>query len=81
MINRLRELGANHYCFGIWDSPTDFDDLRYEFAPAAQQAGLQLLPYVVPPSETFEWGKSSRPYRMDYIAWAEAFARLALDSR
>lgn len=79
MINRLRDLGANHYCFGVWDSPTDFDDLRYEFAPAAQQAGLQLLPYVVPPSETFSWGKASRPYRMDYIAWAEAFARLALD--
>ncbi|GAB3766781.1 hypothetical protein [Microlunatus parietis] len=79
MINRLRDLGANHYCFGIWDSPTDFDDLRFEFAPAAQEAGLQLLPYVVPPSETFSWGKASRPYRMDYIAWAEAFARLALD--
>ncbi len=78
MISLLTSIGANHYCFGIWDSPTDFDDLRNEFAPAAQAAGIQLMPYIVPPSETFSWGKSSQPYVMDYIAWARAFAELSL---
>jgi hypothetical protein len=78
MIELLRRIGANHYFFGIWDSPTDFDDLGQEFAPAAQQAGIQLLPYIVPPSETFAWGKSSYPHVMDYLAWARAFAELSL---
>lgn len=78
MIELLQRIGANHYFFGIWDSPTDFDDLVEEFAPAAQQANIQLLPYIVPPSETFSWGRSSHPYVMDYLAWARAFAELSL---
>lgn len=78
MIELLTSIGADHYCFGIWDSPTDFDDLHLEFLPAAQHAGIQVMPYIVPPSETFSWGKSSQPYVMDYIAWASAFAELSL---
>ncbi len=78
MIELLTSIGANHYCFGIWDSPTDFDDLHQEFLPAAQAAGIQVMPYIVPPSETFAWGKSSQPFVMDYIAWARAFAELSL---
>ncbi|MDN5727586.1 MAG: hypothetical protein L0G99_16900, partial [Propionibacteriales bacterium] len=78
MIERLLEVGANHFFFGIWDSPTDFDDLCVEFAPAAERAGLLLTPYIVPPSETFEFGRASEPYRTDYLAWAEAMAELSL---
>ncbi|MFC7623530.1 hypothetical protein [Microlunatus sp. GCM10028923] len=79
MIELLQRIGANHYFFGIWDSPTDFDDLRLEFAPAAQAAGIQLLPYIVPPTETYSWGRASRPYVMDYLAWAKALAELSLE--
>ncbi|SDT27330.1 hypothetical protein SAMN04489812_4908 [Microlunatus soli] len=77
-IAMLQEIGANHYFFGIWDSPTDWDDLRLEFAPAAQQAGIQVLPYIVPPTETFDWGRASRPYLLDFEAWAREFATLSL---
>lgn len=78
LIETLQSIGANHYTFGIWDSATDWDDLRLEFAPAAQAAGIQIMPYIVPPTETHSIGRASRPYRLDFIAWAKAFAELSL---
>lgn len=78
MIARLTEVGANHFFFGVWDSPTDWDDLRTEFAPAALRADIQVTPYLVPPSETFEAGRASEPHRMDYLAWATEVAELSL---
>jgi hypothetical protein len=80
MIAKLQQLGANTYIYGIWDSPTDWDDLRREFAPAAAQAGLDVWIYLVPPSETDRnGGRASRPYLMDYVAWARACAELSVE--
>ncbi|WP_020577011.1 hypothetical protein [Actinopolymorpha alba] len=80
LIGRLKELGANTYIYGIWDSPTDWDDLRLEFAPAAAEAGIDVWIYLVPPSETDRaGGRASRPYVMDYLAWSRACAELSLE--
>lgn len=78
MISMLKSVNANHFSFGIWDSPTDWDDLRLEFAPAAQAENIQIMPYIVPPTETRLDGRASRPHIMDYIAWARDFAELSL---
>lgn len=78
-LGRLRELNLNHYCYGIWDSPTDWDDLRAEFLPAAADAGIDVWPYIVPPSETREDGRASRPFVTDYVGWATAIAELSLE--
>lgn len=77
LVAKLRDLGVNTYLYGIWDSPTDWDDLRLEFLPAAAEAGICVWPYLVPPSETDENGRASRPYLMDYVAWAKAMAELS----
>lgn len=79
MIAKLVELGANTYIYGIWDSPTDWDDLREEFAAAAAEAGIDVWVYLVPPTETSrDGGRASRPYLMDYLAWARACAELSI---
>jgi hypothetical protein len=80
MIAKLVELGANTYIYGVWDSPTDWDDLRLEFAPTAARAGIDIWVYLVPPSETDRHGgRASRPYVMDYLAWARACAELSVE--
>jgi hypothetical protein len=80
MIARLTELGANTYIYGIWDAPTDWEDLRAEFAPAAAAAGIDVWVYLVPPTETSRDGvRASRPYLMDYLAWARACAELSVE--
>lgn len=79
LIRRLVEMNVNTYLFGIWDSPTDFDDLRLEFLPAAHRVGLDVIPYIVPPSETREDGRASRPFMTDYVAWARAIAELSVE--
>ncbi|HET6739324.1 MAG TPA: hypothetical protein VFH76_10325 [Kribbella sp.] len=78
LIRRLLDLNANTYLYCIWDSATDFDDLRNEFLPAAAAYGIDVIPYIVPPTETSEHGRASRPYRLDYVGWATAFAELAV---
>lgn len=84
LIKRLTAAHATTYTFGIWDSPTDWDDLRLEFAPAAQRAGIEVMVYLVPPSECFLnqarhlAGRCSRPYELDYRAWAEQIAGLSV---
>lgn len=78
LVRRLREMNVNTYLFGIWDSPTDWDDLRTEFLPAAKKASIDVIPYIVPPSETTENGRASRPFMTDYVRWAEAIAELSL---
>jgi hypothetical protein len=78
MIRRLREANANTFLYGIWDSPTDWDDLRLEFIAAAATAGIDVIPYLVPPSETFDHGRASRPYRLDFVRWATEIAALSL---
>lgn len=82
LIAKLQGMHATHYTYGIWDSPTDWDDLRLEFLPAAEKAGIQVLAYLVPPSESqVNGGKASRPYNTDYVAWAQALANLSLQQK
>lgn len=90
LIARLQQLHVNTYIFQIWNSPTDWGDLVNEFAPAAQRAGIQVWPYITPPSECYYYnadgtpkprdqrGRCSQPYGMDYVAWAKAIANLSL---
>lgn len=90
LIRQLKKLNVNTYVFQIWNSPTDWGDLVDEFAPAAQKAGIQVWPYIVPPSECdyynsdhtikprYQRGRCSQPFREDYVAWAEAIADLSL---
>ncbi|MEV0714974.1 hypothetical protein, partial [Asanoa sp. NPDC050611] len=78
LVRRLVGMNVNTYLYGIWDSPTDWDDLRSEFLPAASAAGIDVIPYIVPPSETTENGRASRPFMTDYVRWAEAIAELSL---
>lgn len=75
MIARLKELHANTYNYLIWNSPSDFDDLRLEFLPAAQKAGIKVWVYLVPPSESRV--KASFPYKTDYEQWARVLAELS----
>ncbi|QWF77772.1 hypothetical protein [Amycolatopsis sp. CA-230715] len=79
LIERLTAAGVTTYLYGIWDSPTDWDDLRREFLPAAAAAGIEVWVYVVPPSECFPGGRCSQPYQQDYLAWAREIAKLSRD--
>ncbi|WP_161606005.1 hypothetical protein [Microlunatus speluncae] len=84
MIKRLRELNVTMYSYTVWDQDTDWADLVEEFAPAAQAAGIEIMVYIVPPSEcylndtTHLDGRCSRPYNLDYRAWAKAIAELSV---
>ncbi|RZQ65565.1 hypothetical protein [Amycolatopsis suaedae] len=84
LVSKLREHGLNTYVYGIWDSPTDWDDLRLEFAPAAAAAGIKIWVYTVPPSECFDnpaphlSGRCSRPFKLDFVRWAQEIATLSL---
>ncbi|MBM7789051.1 NEW3 domain-containing protein [Tenggerimyces flavus] len=82
-IDVLKRLGVNTYVYLIWNSPTDWDDLVHEFAPAAERAGIRLWLYLVPPSECqdspirHENGRCSRPFTNDYVRWAKEIATLS----
>lgn len=84
LMCRLTAAHATTYTFGIWESATDWDDLRTEFAPAAQRAGIEVMVYLVPPSECFPdpqkhlAGRSSRPFELDYPEWARQIAQLSV---
>lgn len=84
LISKLKREGLNTYVYGIWDSPTDWDDLRTEFAPAAGRAGIRIWVYVVPPSECLDSpvphrsGRCSRPYKLDFVSWAREIAKLSV---
>ncbi len=84
MINRLRQLNATMFTYDIWELKTDWDDLVKEFAPAAERAGIDIMVYIVPPTECFladkphVAGRCSRPFEKDYVAWASAIAELSI---
>lgn len=79
MVTRLEELDVTTYYWLIWHAPTDWDDLKL-FLPKASQAGIEVLVYLVPPSESPpQYGSIySEPFRLDYSRWAEEIARLSL---
>lgn len=75
LVRRLQELGVNTYFYLIWHSPSDWDDLRKEFLPAASRAGIDVWVYLVPPSEARQ--QRSEPYGTDYVAWMRAVGHLS----
>ncbi|MET9318184.1 hypothetical protein ABZX12_40720 [Kribbella sp. NPDC003505] len=83
LVKRLKDLGVNTYVYGIWDSPTDWDDLRLEFLPAADRAHIDVWVYLVPPTECSDSadrlraGRCSRPFKLDFIAWAREISALS----
>ena len=79
MVSRLKELGVTTYYWLLWHASTDWDDLKL-FLPKAAEAGIDVWPYLVPPSESPpQFGNSySEPFRLDYHRWAEEIAKLSL---
>jgi hypothetical protein len=53
--------------------PESWEDFK-RLAAAANSANIDLWPVILPPSEG-----ASQPYGHDYLAWAEAFAKLSLE--
>jgi hypothetical protein len=77
MAARLKELGVSTY-YWLVNVPGDWESLQ-EFLPEAAAMGLQVWPYLVPPSESPPHVKYySEPYKLDYQRWAEEIARLSL---
>jgi hypothetical protein len=78
LIAELVELRANTYSFCIHNWATDWDDLKL-ILPAANAKGINLWASIVPPSESPPRLKNyAEPFRLDYVRWAEEFAKLSL---
>lgn len=77
MIQRLKELHATTYVYLIWHASTDWDDLRNEFLPAANEAGIDVWVYLVPPTECTP--ACSLPFGKDYVRWGQEIAALSLE--
>ncbi|AUS09033.1 hypothetical protein C1X05_09365 [Laceyella sacchari] len=77
MIKKLKELNVNTYYYLNWYQPTDWDDFKDEFLPAAKEAGINVVLYLVPPSES-TGSRKSYPYTTDYVAWGKAIAELSV---
>lgn len=79
LIAELVELKANTYSFCIHNWATDWDDLKL-ILPAANAKGIRVWGSVVPPSESPPRLKNyAEPFRLDYVRWAEEFAKLSLE--
>lgn len=77
MVQSLQELGVGTYYWLVW-GPHDWNDLQV-FLPKAQAAGIQVWPYLVPPSESVPHTKNySEPFKLDYQLWGEEIAKLSL---
>jgi hypothetical protein len=77
-ILRLKDLHANTYMWLISGQP-NWNDLQ-SFLPKAKMAGITVWAYLRPPTETPQTGDCcySEPYDSDYVAWAQAIAKLSL---
>lgn len=76
LIQKLLAGNIKTYAFLIWHQPTDWDDFRLEFLPAAQAAQLNVWLYLTPPSENNP-PTGYVPYGTDYVTWATETAKLA----
>lgn len=70
-ISALQKEHINTYAYLIVRQP-DWSDFP-GFVQAAQKAEINVWPYLVPPTEC-----CSQPYGENYVAWAEAIAKLSL---
>ncbi len=79
LVAELVELHANTYSFCIHNWATDWDDLKL-ILPAANAKGIRVWGSIVPPSESPPRLKNyAEPFRLDYVRWAEEFAKLSLE--
>jgi hypothetical protein len=79
LVAELVEIRANTYSFCLHNWATDWDDLKL-ILPAARARGIRIWASVVPPSESPPRTKKyAEPFRLDYVRWAEEFARLSLE--
>ncbi len=79
LLKGLKDLGANTYMWLI-NGGHDWEDL-IAFLPKANKEGITLWAYLRPPTETPPADPEapySEPYKDDYIAWAEAIAKLSI---
>ncbi len=79
LVAELVEIRANTYSFCIHNWATDWDDLKL-ILPAARAKGIRIWASIVPPSESPPRLKMyAEPFRLDYVRWAEEFAKLSLE--
>jgi hypothetical protein len=72
-IAMLKQAGFSCEIAVVGGSPSrTWNDFK-KLAAAADSAGIDLWPVILPPSEG-----TSEPYGHDYLAWADALARLSL---
>lgn len=73
-IQRLQSNGFRCNVFVLsTNAPNDWVSFQ-KLLPAADAAGIDLWPVLIPPSE----GADSHPYDGDYVAWAKALAKLSV---
>jgi hypothetical protein len=77
-IARLQAMNANTHMFLI-NEQHDWEDLRLEFAPAAQAAGIKVWVYLRSPGVCKDDECTNYPpYGKRYQDWASAIARLSI---
>jgi hypothetical protein len=78
LIAELADIHDNTYSFCIHGYATDWDDLKL-LLPRAREKGIRVWASIVPPSESPPRTKTyAEPFRLDYVRWAEEFAKLSL---
>jgi len=71
-IARLQQLNITTYSYQLWTKGHYWDDLRLEFMPAAQAAGIKVWAYLTPPSEGVP-----QPFGGNYTEWVKQIATLS----
>lgn len=75
-VEKLRSNGVQCSVFVIEkSSPVNSYANFQKLLDATKNTGIAMWAVIVPPSEG---GADTLPYRTDYVAWAQAFARLSL---
>jgi alpha-tubulin suppressor-like RCC1 family protein len=77
LIQKLLAGNIKTYAYLVWHQPTDWDDFRLEFLPAAQAAQLKVWLYLTPPSENTGLTNGYVPFGSNYVNWATETAKLA----
>lgn len=81
LIQRLQNANITTYYYLVYHANSDWDDFKNEFMPAAQDAGIKVWVYLVPPSEdgpSFPFDVASGyTLQTGYIEWAKAIAEQA----
>lgn len=73
----IQRLQSNRFRCNVFvistNAPNDWANFQ-KLVPAANTAGIDLWPVLIPPSE----GADSHPYDADYVTWAKALAKLSV---